>query len=97
MKSFDVPRVDQQPEINIQRNMEKLFSNEAEVLGDDCQEKSDDEKYAEHLFHNHPAFKDGGYWTKLLFKKDFVPMLNNNNLSLRRYNGLRRQLARIQY
>ena len=93
MQILDVSRTEQQREINIQRNMKKMFNHEAEVLGDGCQEKSDDEQYAEHFFHKHLTFEDGRYWTKPLFKRDFVPMLNNYNLCLRRYNGLRRQLA----
>ena len=84
----------QQSEMKIQQNMDEIFHQETENLDNGDQAKSEDEEYAEHLFHKHLQFRDGRYWTKPLFKKDFKPMLNNYNLCIKRYNALRRQLSK---
>ena len=51
----------QQSEMKIQRNMDEMFQQEIENLENGVQEKSEDEEYAEHLFHKHLKFRDGRY------------------------------------
>ena len=89
---LEVSEPNQQSEMKIQKSMDEMFHQEAENLENGGQEKSEDEEYAEQLFHKHLKFRDLGYWTKPSFKNDFKPMLNNYNLCVKRYNALRRQL-----
>ena len=78
-------------EHDIQEMMTRLFKNEAE---NDKSKKSVDEMHAENLFKSNLKFENGRYWVQPLFKKNYIPMLNNYNIALKRYKSLRRSLAR---
>ena len=70
--------------------MARLFENESGTSSNNSKAKTADEEYAEKLFKNNLKFENGKYWVRPLYKKDFIPMLNNYNIAMRRYKSLRR-------
>ena len=82
------PAENEATEKGIQHLMNKLFT--CEMPEDSNGQISADEQYAIEMFRANLKFEDGSYWVKPLFKKDFIPMLNNYNIALRRYKSLQR-------
>lgn len=56
--------------------------------------KSLDEEHTQALFKKNLRFQNGRYYVQPLFKKDYIPMLNNYNIAIRRYKSQRNQLAK---
>ena len=73
-------------EKSIQHLMDRLFT--CEMPDDSSNNVSADEQFAIDAFKSNLKFEDGAYWIKPSFKKDYVPMLNNYNVALRRYKSL---------
>ena len=80
-------------EEEIQAAMHKMFEQELSPIE---QERSltEDERFAQQQFKESIQYKDGKYYVKPLFKKEFQPMRNNYKIAERRYNSLRRQLRK---
>ena len=75
--------------------MAKMFDGETNASTDDSSKaKTQDELCAEKMFKDNLVFEDGRYYVLPLFKKDYIPMLNNYNIAFKRYKSLRRQLAK---
>ena len=55
---LEIIESNQQSEMKIQQNMDEMFQQEIENLENGGQEKSEDEEYAEQLFHRHLNFRD---------------------------------------
>ena len=77
------PTAKETNEKGIQNLMDRLFT--CEMPDDSSSHISADEQYAIDTFKANLKFEDGSYWVKPLFKKDYIPMLNNYNIALRRY------------
>ena len=86
------PTAKETNEKGIQNLMDRLFT--CEMPDDSSSHISADEQYAIDTFKANLKFEDGSYWVKPLFKKDYIPMLNNYNIALRRYKSLQRQLSK---
>ena len=57
------------------------------------EQKTEDERFAEESFNANIQYKQGRYWVKPIFRKDFKPMRNNYSIALRKYKGLRARLS----
>ena len=86
------PTTNETTETGIQHLINRLFP--CEMQDDSNSQISADEQYAIETFNANLKFEDGSYWVRPLFKKDFRPMLKNNNIALRRYKSLQRQLSK---
>ena len=67
-------------EKDIQQLMERLFT--CEMPENSNNNVSADEQYALDTFKDNLKFEEGSYWVKPLFKKNYIPMLNNYNIAL---------------